>query len=205
MKKSILVLCLTVPGAVQATPGAIDKYGCHRNVQTHEYHCHKDQASVLPYHSLLGLTLSSDLWTYENSNDPVNFFGGIGLAAEYAYKFIGVYGDATYKPHWTGIKEFYLSGWSIGLKLGPSLSDLGAHPYATMGYFAETFNTDTSSTYDLSGYQLGAGLIYNFSRFAIDGRALYRNPESTQEMWTNYEAPGLDQHLGFELSAYIRF
>ena len=41
LKKSLLVLSLLIPGYGLSHSGGTDKYGCHTNHSTGEYHCHK--------------------------------------------------------------------------------------------------------------------------------------------------------------------
>jgi hypothetical protein len=201
LQQTLFLLGMTALSSVLlASPGTLDKRGCHRDSLTQQYHCHEFQKKD---HFLIGLTLSSNLWTYDNG--PENFFVGGGISTEYAYRFLGIYADYTYKPHVTGNSTYYLSGWSTGLKLGPSIANHGIHPYATVGWFNELFALENSPNKKLSSYQFGVGIISNFQSFAVDIRALYRNPEEVDSMWQSYGAGGLNRDLIFELVGYLRF
>lgn len=196
----VFSVLLGVSTLASASPGRLDDSGCHRDSQTQVYHCHEKTKQD---HFLIGANLSSDLWAYDNG--PANWFAGVGVSAEFASQFFGLYANYSFKPHLSGNTEYKLSGWSFGLKLGPLLSTPGIHPYVTVGYFNDRFNVEESSDEELSSYQLGIGVIKNFERFAIDARVLYRNPNEAEAMWNSYNAGGLNQHLGFEVIGYLRF
>ncbi|MEJ2063410.1 MAG: hypothetical protein P8X74_09080 [Reinekea sp.] len=203
MRKALLASVLIAPCFTFASIGTLDTYGCHKDPITRYYHCHGDLDKAKMQHTLVGLNLASDLWTY--GDGPSNFFAGGGLSVEFAYNAIGAYGEFSYKPHWSGNPNFSLSDWSAGIKLGRFIARLGTHPYLTAGMFNENLALDDGPIYTLRSYQVGAGVIHNYKKLAFDARVLYRNPAEAQALWEHFNAPGLNQHLAFELGAYIRF
>ena len=183
-----------------SAPGHAANHSCQSDSGSGTYRCHDNPDKD---HFLVGLNLSSNLWLYDNG--PANLFAGGGVAVEYGYRFAALYADYNWQPHLTGDRTYALTGWSAGLKLGPSINQDSWHPYLTVGGFHQSLRGRNGLDQTLYAYQFGAGMIVNVRRFAIDARVLYRNPNEADSLWRTYQADGLQHHLGIELIGYLRF
>lgn len=202
-KQTCFWLLAFASGFVWASPGAVDQYDCHRDPQTNLYHCHGSQDQSQQTHVLIGIANVTDIWIYDNG--PSNVFSGGSAQLEYANKFIAGYGSYNYQVHVTGNIGYRISGWDLGLKLGPNISRLGIHPYVAAGVngYRFTLPSETFATY--GGFEYGGGVIWNFSGFAMDARVMYRDPSSLADVWTGWGLGGLTTNLASKIGVYARF
>lgn len=203
INRVISALALLYAPVAFASTGVVDRYDCHRDPQTREYHCHGTPANAKRSHFLLGAISSSDLWLY--SNGPFSLFTGAGVQLEMAYDHAAVYGNYSYRVHVTGQDFYENSGWETGIKLGPEIARLGLHPYFTAGYFSHAFILPSQYSYAFQGLQYGAGLVWNHEKTGFDLRVQYRSPGELAAVWQELGAPGLTHDISIQLSANLRF
>ncbi|MDN3647658.1 hypothetical protein QWZ13_01895 [Reinekea marina] len=194
--------CL-MASVVLASPGAIDRYGCHKD-SSNNYHCHGDLTQAKRIHTLVGLNLGSRIWFY--GDGPANFFIGPSLETEVAFDALAVRGGYTLKPLWFGSSGYSLSGWDVGVKLGKGLSRLGKHSFLEVGYFNTPFKRPNKTDVVISGLQFGAGFILNTENWSFDGRITYRDVSKLEEYW-NYQEniPTEAADYTFSVGMYRRF
>jgi hypothetical protein len=199
----LTTLALWLPVLAFATPGAVDKYDCHRDFQTNEYHCHGSEDASKQHHVLLGVVLNSDVWTYDDG--PFNAFLGASGRVEVARSFFGIYGSWAKQSHITGATNYSIYGWDTGLKLGPSISRVGLHPFVDVGYYALNYELPTGDLYPFQGLQYGAGLAFNQPNLAMDVKLLNRDAAGLKNIWVELGEPGLTYNVSVQLGAYLRF
>jgi hypothetical protein len=79
----------------------------------------------------------------------------------------------------SGSSSFDTSGLELNLLFGTNMVDQGAYAYAGVGYFSETWKSNSSSNkYNASGLQAPVGVGYNFGNFSVDLQYVYRNPDA---------------------------
>jgi hypothetical protein len=203
INRVLLAAALFAAPHATASTGVVDRYDCHRDPQTREYHCHGSPENAKRSHVLIGAVSSSDLWLY--SNGPYSLFTGAGIQLELAHDFAAVYGNYSFRVHVTGQDFYENSGWEAGIKLGPHISRLGLHPYATAGYFSHAFILPSQYSYDFQGLQYGVGLLWNNEKTGLDLRIQNRNSDALASVWDELGAPGLTHDISIQLSANLRF
>ena len=194
-----LALCLEA----QATPGAVDQYDCHRNYQTDKYHCHGSEQNAKQSHSLFGVSSRNDIWLYDNG--PLNLFSGGAGEMEFGFNHVALHAGYGYQVHITGDTNYTLTGWDIGVKVGPNISRLGLHPYADIGYFNQSYQILNNPAIRFGGWQYGGGLIWNRNAIAFDLRLLNKTTGNLERIWDNLNGSGLTTHLSMQLGGYLRF
>ncbi|WP_411743156.1 hypothetical protein [Reinekea sp.] len=186
-----------------SSPGAIDQYGCHRD-KANVYHCHGDLTQAKRIHTLLGVGLKSTNWFY--SDGPANIFIGPSLETELAFDAVAIRTGWTYQPLFFAAKDYSLSGWDMGVKIGKGLSRLGKHGFLEVGYFHNQFKQANGNVNLLNGYQLGAGFIFNKENWSFDGKFLFRDASSLSDYWNNeINIPTKVADYSFSIGAYRRF
>lgn len=202
LKQTLVGLAAIVAGSVWATPGAVDKYNCHRD-NAGNYHCHGDQAQSQLEHITLGIANTTDVWYYDDG--PPNIFTGGTASFEYGKNSVTGYASYTYQVHIAGNIKYRLSGWGLGLKVGPNIARLGFHPYAVVGFHGKKFSTPSDNFVSYGGIEYGTGLVWNASNMGIDARILYRDPNALKEVWANWGIGGLTLNLASQIGFYARF
>lgn len=187
---------------VWATPGAVDKYDCHKASDTGEYHCHGSKEQARQFHVLTGVTSTNDFWVYDDG--PYSLFSGVAAQLEIGWGSVATYAAYHYQWHATGSADFMIRGWDAGIKAGPGIARVGLHPYALAGYFSNTFDINGRLT-PYSGTQYGGGLVFNRADSSFDLRVLYRNPQDLRAIWQQLGYPGLIANLNVQLGYHFRF
>jgi len=203
MKLACLAIgCLTaVP--VFASPGAVDRYDCHRDPDTRQYHCHGALAAAKQSHLLIGGQLAASTWLWDDG--PANRFAGPAVTVEWALNSIALRGSYGYSRHLTGDAEFGVSGWDLGIKLGNGLARVGNHLFFQAGYAAQRLNYPDNSFLPFGGIQMGVGWVRVSEKFVFDATLLYQDPTALEELWREFNFPGDVLSLKATMGFYLRF
>lgn len=171
-----------------ADVGALDKYECHNDKETGEYHCHgpADLAKLGGF--IIGADTRIQGWS---TDDDLFMFAGVALNGEYNYRWFAVTGSYFFMPMVTGLNSDSVDfddtviqqGWEAGIKAGPGVGRLGSKVYVTGGWsfanITDTGNSDNDTS--LSGYYVGGGFGYNTQTLVLDVSATYRGSSDVKD------------------------
>ena len=202
-KKALSFGCLLLSTvSVWASPGAVDRYGCHRDPSTGDRHCHGSTEEAKRTHVLMGVISTTDAWFYNDG--PANIFSGVGAQLEVGWEHIAGYGAYHYEWHLTGSRDFSVRGWDIGAKAGPDIAKLGLHPFVLAGFYSFTFEVP-GQLLPYSGLQYGAGLVLNRPSSAMELKLVYRDPADVEANWQLLGYSGVTATLNAQLGYHFRF
>lgn len=208
MKQLTFFMMAFMPVSIFASTGEVDAYGCHIDLGTGAYHCHRDDRIVAGKSELilLGASFKTDHWLYDDG--PANNFGGFAINAEFVLDDFSIRTGYSLETHLSGTTGFTLNGWDFGVKYGRNLSHLGEHFYGELGYFRQNFSHADSATETLlSGYQIGVGTMAVRPNFVFDAKILYKNPNSIERMWSNLDSSFSANMVNFsgQIGVYYSF
>lgn len=204
MLRAILLLAIVIlPVAALASTGPVDRYDCHRDPVTNDYHCHGSMLDAQQSHFLAGIVIPFDSWNYDDG--PSNVFAGVGAEIEYgAFKHFAVHSGIQFKGHISGSDSYTLNGFDIGLKIGPNIVRTGTHLYGDVGYFSQVFNEPNETKTTMAGLQAGVGIISNQDDIAFDLRLLWRNTADLEGFWSQAGFPANTTNLSVQFGLYYR-
>lgn len=205
MKRTLSILSaslLLLATTAWASPGAVDRYGCHKDPATGKRHCHGTTEQAKQTHVLVGALGTSSIWLYNDG--PANLFGGIGGQLEFGWESLAAFGAYHYQWNLNGSKDFSLNGWDVGVKAGPNIAKLGLHPFALLGYYSFTLQTPGLPMPD-SGLQYGAGLILNRPSNSFELKLIYKDPTELEQIWQTLGYPGVSANLSTQVGFHLRF
>jgi hypothetical protein len=207
----ILSTCLAA--SLRADVGTLDKYECHNHQKTGEYHCHGPSYLAKLGGFIIGADMRLQSWLAGNR---ASLFTGIGINAEYNYRWLGLTAAYYYLPLIDAVNNSNVSlddsivqrGWEIGLKAGPNVGRYGSKLYLLGGWsMAEIKADDAAYNGSLNSYFIGPGTGYNTKTIAVDVAATYRDPyvvRSYAEDKLNIDSNDLNS-FDIRLSAGWRF
>ncbi|WP_320824342.1 hypothetical protein [Reinekea sp.] len=186
-----------------ASPGSVDRFDCHQNQDTHEYHCHGALEAAKKRHLLIGGQFTAVNWRWDDG--PANNFVGPAVTVEWALDSIALRGTYGYSRHLTGDTDFGVSGWDLGLKLGSGLARVGNHLFIQAGYAAQRLNYPDKSFWPFGGISMGVGWVRVSEKFAFDATLLYQDSGALEQLWEELNFPGEVLSLKATLGFYLRF
>lgn len=153
-----------------ADPGALDRFDCHNDAVTGEYHCHGDEALADLGGFAIGAGVRSSVWVF-TEDSTYEAFVGPSLDIEAGIGAFALQGSYHYKQLVTDSADIYLVGWDIGAKIGRGVARYGTKYYGSLGYFTESAQQEGNPDVSISGFYVGAGGGYNWDEIGLDVQA----------------------------------
>jgi len=203
MKLACMAIGLLTAVPALASPGAVDRYDCHRDAETRQYHCHGVLGAAKQSHLLIGGQLANSTWLW--GDGPANSFAGPAVTVEWALNSIAARGSYGYNRHLTGDTEFGVSGWDLAIKLGHGLARVGNHLFVQGGYTTQRLNYPDKSFLPFGGIQMGVGWVSVSEKFAFDVTLLYQDPAPLEQLWAELKFSGEVLAFKATLGLYLRF
>jgi hypothetical protein len=171
---------LVVSSLSWADPGALDRFDCHDDAVTGEYHCHGEDALADLGGFAIGAGLRSSVWLFTESSEYEAFIGP-SIDIEAGIGAFALQGSYHYKQLVTSSSEINLVGWDIGAKIGRGVARYGTKYYGSFGYFTESAQEDGEDDVSISGFYVGAGGGYNWDEIGLDFQADWHLSEGFTE------------------------
>ncbi len=189
----IAVLAFSAP-LVSADPGALDRFDCHNDADTGEYHCHGDEALADLGGLAMGLGGRATAWIYQGE-DSYNLFMGPSLDVEFGLGAFAVQGSYHYKTLVNSDDEIYLAGWDVGAKVGRSVARYGTKYYAAAGFFSESLRRPNEENYSISGFYAGGGGGYNWDEYGFDVQVDWHSNSGYEEFFVDNPEEGAEPDM----------
>lgn len=199
-----LLLSGLYPFAAIADPGVLDRWGCHNDAITGEYHCHGDEARASLGGIAVGVGLRSATWFYLGES-TLNLFTGPSIDVEAGLGSFALQASYHYKVLVNSNDEITLSGWDVGAKVGRSVARYGFKLYGAGGYFYESLQRPDESNYGLSGFYAGIGTGYNWASYAVDVHLDWHSPAGYEKFWEDQNEPADIQAFSLRTVFSYRF
>jgi hypothetical protein len=161
---------LVVPSLSWADPGALDRFDCHNDAITGEYHCHGEDALADLGGFAIGAGIRSSVWLFTEDSEYEAFIGP-SIDIEAGLGAFALQGSYHYKQLVTSSSEINLVGWDIGAKIGRGVARYGTKYYGSFGYFTESAQQEGNDDVSISGFYVGGGGGYNWDEIGLDFQA----------------------------------
>lgn len=161
---------LIVHPIVWADPGALDRFDCHNDATTGEYHCHGEDALADLGGFAIGAGVRTSVWVFTEES-TYEAFVGPSIDIEAGLGAFALQGSYHSKQLVTGSAALYLVGWDLGAKIGRGVARYGTKYYGSFGYFTESAQQKDEDDVSISGFYLGAGGGYNWDEIGLDVQA----------------------------------
>ncbi|WP_394170858.1 hypothetical protein [Saccharospirillum alexandrii] len=173
---------LVIHPTAWADPGALDRFDCHNDAVTGEYHCHGDEALADLGGFAIGAGVRSSVWVYPDESE-YDAFVGPSLDIEAGIGAFALQGSYHYKQIVTSDSDVYLIGWDIGAKLGRGVARYGTKYYGSLGYYSESVEQDGFEDTQISGFYVGGGGGYNWDELGLDIQADWHFGDNYEEFF----------------------
>lgn len=161
---------LVIHPMASADPGALDRFDCHNDAETGEYHCHGDEALADLGGFAIGAGVRSSVWVGIGGDKPP-IFSGPSIDLEAGLGAFAIQGSYHYKTLLNYSDPLTLVGWDVGAKFGRGVARYGTKYYGSLGYFTESVREDGEQDISISGFYAGAGGGYNWDQIGLDIQA----------------------------------
>jgi hypothetical protein len=203
-----LIPALLLGGLTSATaladPGALDRWGCHNDGETGEYHCHGDESRASLGGIAIGAGLRTASWFYLGENN-LNLFTGPSVDVEAGIGSFALQASYHYKVLVNSDDDITLSGWDVGAKVGRSVARYGYKLYGAAGYFYESLRRPDEDNYGLSGFYAGVGTGYNWANYGLDVQLDWHSPNGYEQFWEDQDEPADIQAFSLRTVFSYRF
>lgn len=201
---STSVLTVVAAPALVADPGALDRYDCHNDAETGEYHCHGDSALASLGGIAVGAGMRSSVWWYQDEG-TTNVFVGPSIDLEAGRGAFALQGGYHYKTLINGDTDIDLAGWDLGVKVGPGVTRYGSKYYLTSGYFFESLRRPGRENAGISGFYFGLGAGYNWDKLGVDVQLDWNNNAGYEDYWEKQGNPADMQTISLRTFLTYRF